>query len=180
MKQIFTLFVTIFMLQASTTQAQVVLNEIYTDPNSGKNEFFEFYNTSTSSVPISLDGYTVMSYFEEGSKKGFYVLDIPNLFVGPKSFFIGASSIPYNYQGTSNSTAADFSWNDPALGLNYGYIQKWVAGGINLLDGNINYDLEVLPLNFNDFFKKKSGGGATFNAFIYKNGVLINAFFGGS
>jgi hypothetical protein len=76
-----------------------------------------------------LDGYTVISYFEEGSKKGFYVLDLPNLFVASKGYFVGASSIPFTYQGTANSTAANFSWNDPNLPLNYGYMRKWVSNG---------------------------------------------------
>ncbi len=180
MKQIFTLIFTSLLLNAATTKAQVVLNEIYTAPNSGKNEFFELYNTSTSSIPISLDGYTIMSYFEEGSKKGFYILDLPNLFVGPKDFFIGASAMPFSYQGNTNSTAANFSWNDPQLSLNFGYLQKWTDNGANLADGNKNYDVESLTSNLNDFFSARSGSGATYNAFVYKNGVLINAFFGGA
>jgi hypothetical protein len=160
--------------------AQVILNEVYSEPGAGKQEFFELYNINTSNTPSSLDAYTVISYFEEGSKKGFYVLDLPNLFVASKGYFVGASSIPFNYQGTSNSTAANFSWNDPTLPLNYGYMRKWVSNGGTALDGNKNYDLETLPSDFNDFFSRRSGSGATYNAFVYKNGNLVNSFFGGT
>jgi hypothetical protein len=121
-----------------------------------------------------------MSYFEEGSTRGFYILDLPNLTVGPRGFFTGASAVPFSYQGTSNSNAAQFSWNDPSLLTNFGYLRKWVDNGANLTDGNKNYDLATIPVGFNDFFSKRSGGGATYNAFVYKNGVLINVFFGGA
>ena len=163
-----------------STQAQVVLNEIYADPGAGNQEFFEFYNINTSNTPASVDAYSIISYFEEGSKKGFYVLDLPNLFVASKGYFVGSSSIPFNYQGNLNSTGSNFSWNDPNLLLNYGYIKKWVATGNTAFDGNKNYDEEILPLDFNDFFKRKSGGGASYNAFVFKNGKFINSFFGGT
>ncbi len=181
MKQIFTpIYIGICLFLSIPLQAQVVLNEIYADPGAGNQEFFEFYNINTSNTPASVDGYTIISYFEEGSKKGFYVLDLPNLFVASKGYFVGASSIPFNYQGNLNSTAADFSWNDPDLTLNYGYIKKWVDNGNNASDGNKNYDVEALPVNFNDFFKKRSGGEASYNALVYKNGKFINSFFGGT
>ena len=181
MKLIFTpILIIICLTVAMPLQSQVVLNEIYSEPGAGKQEFFELYNINTSNTPSSLDAYTVISYFEEGSKKGFYVLDLPNLFVESKGYFVGASAMPFSYQGTTNSTAANFSWNDPTLPLNYGYLRKWVDNGNNAVDGNKNYDLEVLPIDFNDFFSRRSGTGATYNAFVYKNGVLVNSFFGGT
>jgi hypothetical protein len=168
------------ILFSASTNAQVVLNEIYSEPGSGKQEFFELYNINTGNTPSSLDAYSIISYFEEGSKKGFYVLDLPNMFVPSKGYFVGAASIPFNYQGTMNSTAANFSWNDPSLPLNYGYMRKWVANGNSNVDGNKNYDIEALPSDFNDFFSRRSGSGATYNAFVYKNGNLVNSFFGGT
>jgi hypothetical protein len=170
----------IAILVSASTKAQVVLNEIYSEPGAGKQEFFELYNINTSNTPSSLDAYTVISYFEDGNEKGFYVLDLPNLFVPSKGYFVGASGVPFNYQGTMNSTAANFNWNDPDLPLNYGYLRKWVANGNSNIDGNKNYDLEVLPSDFNDFFSRRSGSGATYNAFVYKNGTLVNSFFGGT
>jgi hypothetical protein len=168
------------ILFSASTNAQVVLNEIYSEPGSGKQEFFELYNINTGNTPSSLDAYSIISYFEEGSKKGFYVLDLPNMFVPSKGYFVGAASIPFNYQGTMNSTAVNFSWNDPGLPLNYGYMRKWVANGNSNVDGNKNYDIEALPSDFNDFFSRRSGSGATYNAFVYKNGNLVNSFFGGT
>ena len=114
MKQIFTpVSLSICLLLSFQMQAQVVLNEIYADPSAGNQEFFEFYNINTSNTPASVDAYSIISYFEEGSKKGFYVLDLPNLFVASKGYFVGSSSIPFNYQGNLNATGSDFSWNDP-------------------------------------------------------------------
>ena len=49
--------------------AQVILNEVYSEPGAGKQEFFELYNINTSNTPSSLDAYSVISYFEEGIKK---------------------------------------------------------------------------------------------------------------
>ena len=168
------------ILSALQINAQVILNEVYSEPGAGKQEFFELYNINTSNTPSSLDAYSVISYFKEGSKEGFYVMDLPNLFVASKGYFVGASNIPFSYQGTSNSTSANFSWNDPNLPLNYGYLRKWVSNGGTAADGNMNYDLETLPVNFNDFFSRRSGSGATYNAFVYKNGNLVNSFFGGT
>ena len=171
---IFCLFV---VVKAKT---QVVLNEIYTDPGAGKHEFFEFYNTSSSSTPMSLDHYTIVTFFEITGKKGFYVLDLPNLYINPQGYFVGSSAIPFNYQGITNSTASDFSWNDPLLTTNGGYMRKWVEGNSNLLDGNLNYDIAPLPINFNDFFFRRTAAGASYSIFVYKNGQLINTFIGGT
>ena len=71
MKKIFTLVFT-FAVLLNGVHAQVVLNEIYTSPNSGNQEFFELYNSSTLSTPQSVDGFTIVTYFEEGATKGFY------------------------------------------------------------------------------------------------------------
>ena len=168
------------LLLSIGSKAQVVLNEIYADPSAGNHEFFELYNTSYFGSPTSLDGYTLMSYFENGREKGFYVMDLPNISISPKSFSVGSSSLPFNFQGNTGSTASDFNWNDPSLVSNYGYIRKWVATGNTAADGNRNYDEYPLPNTFNDFFSRLSGGGASYNAFLYKNGVLVNSFVGGT
>lgn len=181
MKQLLTrIFIVACMAASLPSKAQVLLNEIYAEPNTNTQEFFEFYNVNTGNTPVSMDGYTMMTYFENNGEKGFYVLDMPNLFIPSKGYFVGASAIPFNYQGTIGSTAANFSWNDPTLPLNYGYMKKWVATGNSSLDGNKNYDEYTLPVNFNDFFSRKSGNGATYSTLIFKNGVLVNSFFGGT
>jgi hypothetical protein len=177
MKKIFTLALTLTVL-FNGLHSQVVLNEIYTSPGGGKQEFFELYNSSTQSTPQSVDGFTVVTYFEEAGTKGFYVLDLPALFINPHGFFVGAASMPFNFQGTTNSTKADFSWNSPTLAANSGYLKKWVMTGSDASDGNVSYNEAAVPANFNDFFYEKSTV-INFSVFVFKNGLLVNSFYGG-
>ena len=178
MQKNFTLTIVLFVL-FSSARSQVVLNEIYTSPGGGKHEFFELYNSGTESTPLSVDGFSIVTYFEEGSNNGFYVLDLPSLFIAPRGFFVGSSALPFSYQGTSNSTASNFNWNSPTLSVNNGYLKKWIMTGSDASDGNVSYNEAVVPANFNDFFNEKSNGGANYSIFVFKNGVLINSFYGG-
>ncbi|HEY3249502.1 MAG TPA: hypothetical protein VGK25_00145, partial [Ignavibacteria bacterium] len=170
-----TLLLITFIGLVLVSRTQVIFNEVYTDPAAGNNEFFELYNTSTSSSPLSLDHYTIVTYFETPKEQGFCVMDLPNLSIAPKGYFVGASDLPFDYQGVTNSTAADFSWNSSAFTSNNGYVKKWILQSGNLGDGNVDYDEENLPANFNDFFFRRTGVGATYTIFLYNNGVLINA-----
>jgi hypothetical protein len=156
------------------SKAQVLFNEVYTDPAAGNNEFFELYNSSTSSSPLPLDDYTIVTFFEKPGEKGFYVMDLPNLSISPKGFFVGASDLPFNYQGVTNSTAADFSWNSTAFTSNNGYVKKWV------LQPDNTYAQASLPANFNDFFYRRNGVGATYSIFLYNKGTLIDALIFGT
>ena len=158
-----------------TSKSQVLFNEVYCEPAAGNNEFFELYNTGTSSVPESLDNYTIVTYFETPKQKGFYVMDLPNLTIAPKGYFVGASAIPFSYQGVTNSTAADFSWNSAAFTSNGGYVREWLFSPGNPADGNPAYDTVPLPANFNDFFFRRTGSGPTYSTFLFKNGVLVDA-----
>src|SRR6478672_11141460 len=108
MKTIFTL-ITVFTAFVQSN-AQAILNEVYAFPGGSRNEFFEFYNNDISTV--SMDNYTIVTYYESGSSKGFFVMDLPNLSVAPRGYFVGSSAIPFNYQGVSNSSMSNFSWND--------------------------------------------------------------------
>jgi len=173
MKKIIQFLIINFFVLVS--RSQVVLNEVYPEPANGKSEFFELYNTSISGSPQSMDDYTLVTFFETPGEKGFYVMDLPDLPVSPKGFFVGASSLPFSYQGVTNSTAADFSWNSAAFTSNSGYVKKWKYQSNNLLDGSLYYDEVSLPSNFNDFFPRRTGVGSTFTIFLYKNGILINA-----
>lgn len=180
MKRFYSILIT--LLAAYTGHGQAVLNEIYAFPSAGNHEFFELYNTSTSDVPTTVDNYMLVTYFDDGKDKGFLVMDLPNLLIYPKGHFVGSSAIPFNYQGNLNSTASDFSWNDPQFRnrSTYGYLKMWVPGTKNIADKNPFYDeLPVLP-NFNDFFTKMKGAGASFNTFLFKDGVLMNSFLGGT
>jgi hypothetical protein len=179
MKKIFTLLLA--ALGCATANSQAILNEVYAIPGSARQEFFEFYNNST--LPVSMDNYTIVTYFEEGGQKGFYVLDLPALLIDAQGFFVGSSSLPFNYQGVSNSSNSQFSWNDLAfLAANNGYIKKWVMGNTvpAIIDGNAAYDLAPVPANFNDFFNKIGGSGATYNVFVFQNGIVKNIFLGGT
>jgi hypothetical protein len=161
--------------------AQAILNEVYAFPGGSRHEFYEFYNNSNSTV--SMDNYTLVTYYQEGGKDGFFVMDIPNLPVAPRDFFVGSSAVPFNYQGVTNSTMSQYSWNDLAfMAANNGYLKKWVRSTTipAAIDGNANYDLTPIPADFNDFFQKIGGGGATYNVFVYRNGVLMNIFLGGT
>jgi type IX secretion system substrate protein len=158
------------------SRSQVLFNEVYCEPAAGNSEFFELYNAGTSSTPESLDNYTIVTYFETPKQKGFFVMDLPNLTIAPKGYFVGASSIPFSYQGVTNSTAADFSWNSAAFTSNNGYVREWLYNpGGSTADGNPNYDTVALPADFNDFFFRRTGSGPTYTTFLFKNGVVVDA-----
>ena len=161
-------------------KAQLVFNEVYPSPSVQNNEFFELYNTSGASTPVSMDNYTIVTYFRISGKEGFFVMDLPNLTVAPKGYFVGASAIPYNYQDIANSTAADFSWNDPALASKNGYVKMWLQQSGGSADGNPDYNEGTIPSNFNDFFVPHNGSGATYTIFLYRNGVLVNSLIFGT
>jgi hypothetical protein len=179
MKTIFTLITILAAFVQSNAQA--ILNEVYAFPGGSRNEFFEFYNNDISTV--SMDNYTVVTYYESGATKGFFVLDLPNLQVAPRGYFVGSSAIPFNYQGVTNSTMSNYSWNDLAfMAANNGYLRQWKLGTTvaAAIDGNADYDMVPVPPNFNDIFEKIGGTGATYNVFVYNNGVLMDVFLGGT
>jgi hypothetical protein len=181
MKKIFTIIICMAFAKAD---AQIILNEVYPIPGNGRHEFFELYNNAPGSGSLSMDSYSIVTYFEEqGNKKGFYVLDLPDIMLPSLSYFVGAAASPFNYQGVTNSSSAQFSWNDAAfLAANNGYLRKWLmqSNTPTNIDGNEYYDLAPIPANFNDFFSKVGGGSASYVVFLYKNGVLINCLLGAS
>ena len=178
MQKIYTLIISLTL--GCLAHAQVILNEVYCSPGAGSHEFFELYNSSSSPTPAAMDGYTIVTYFDDGTNEGFYVMDLPNLFVTPRGYFVGSAAIPFNYQGVNGSTSSDFSWNDLAfMSANNGYLKKWILGTSDLTDGNASYDEAPVPADFNDVFDRKSGNGASYSFFVYQNGILLNSFFGG-
>jgi hypothetical protein len=166
MKKIFTLCV--LALFAASVNAQVVFNEVYTDPGANRSEFFEFYNTSTNPTPESMDDYTIVTYFEESGKTGFYVLDLPTQTVASKGFYVGASKSPFAIQAQSSVTP-NFSWDAIPSG---GYLRRWEKNGAV-------YNQVALPANLNDIFVARQGNNAQHNIFVFKNGILVNGVFGG-
>jgi hypothetical protein len=175
MKQIFTLSLA-FTVLLNGLHSQVMLNELYTTPGNGNSEFFELYNSGNEST--SVDGFTIVTYFEQGGNSGFYVLDLPALTLNADSYLVGASETPFNYQA-GTGVNANFSWNSASLTTNGGYLKKWVKSGTDGSDGNVSYNEASLPANFNDFFYEKSNASANFSVFVFKNGILMNSFYGG-
>jgi len=168
MKKIFTLC--LFAFAAIFTKAQVVLNEVYPEPGNTFQEYFELYNTSTNPVPESLDNYTIVTYYEEpGGKSGFYILDLPNEMVNAKGYYIVSSQSIFAVQGRSG-LVANANWNSLASG---GALTKWEMSGSS-------YIQVAVPANLNDLFVKRTGVGAAYHIFAYKNGMFVNGVFCGS
>ena len=177
MKKFFTLLTSACLYFGQTANSQI-LNELYTDPGAGNHEFFELFNTNPTL--LSVNNLTLVTFFDISGQKGFYVMDLPNMSIASRGYFVGSAALPFNFQGKTNSTLSDFDWNSAAFFANQGYLKKWVQGGLNLLDGNLNYDEAALPANFNDFFYRRVGSGFSYSVFLYNNGQLINTFIGGS
>lgn len=176
MRLIFTLLLTIVTAGA---HAQAILNEIYSFPGSNRHEFFEFFNNNTT--PLSMDQYTIVTYFEEGATKGFTVVDLPALYVPPRGWFVGSAAVPFNYQGITGSTASQYSWNDhPFMDTMNAYVKRWVVGTGNLADGNPAYDEIAVPADFNDVFARVGGNGASYVVLIFRDGKLFEVFLGGT
>jgi len=171
MKKIFTLC--LFAFAAFFSKAQVVLNEVYPNPGSTFQEFFELYNTSTNPVPENLDNYTLVSYYEEaGGKSGFYVLDLPSQTINAKGYYVGSSLSTFGIQGQSG-LSANLNWNSIPAG---GALTKWQKSGSS-------YIQVAVPANLNDLFVQITGGGgssAAYHVLVYKNGMLVNGIMGGT
>jgi len=171
MKKFFTLC--LFAITAIFSKAQVVLNEVYPNPGSTFQEFFELYNTSTNPVPENLDNYTLVSYYEEaGGKSGFYVLDLPSQTINAKGYYVGSSISTFGIQGQSGLNA-NLNWNSIPAG---GALTKWQKSGSS-------YIQVAVPANLNDLFVQITGGGgssAAYHVLVYKNGILVNGIMGGT
>jgi hypothetical protein len=167
MKKIFTLCFLVCIMIVSRSQA--VLNEVYPQPGSGYNEFFELYNPGTTPGSENLDNYTVVTYYEEsGGKSGYYVLDLPNQTLNSQGFYVCASQSPFNIQGQPGLTA-NSNWNSLPPG---GSLTKWEKNGST-------YTSVAVPTNLNDFFVKITGSGGVFHVFLFKNGILVNGVIAG-
>jgi hypothetical protein len=154
-------------------KAQSVLNEVYTDPNAGKHEFFELYNSSGIGKQ-SVDCFQILAFFKEGSNYGWYVLDLPTGDSVPaKGYYVGAAADPFNVQSQTTVTA-DWNWNAPAAGAS---LKKYINNG-----GPLNGYTDVsgtIPANFNDVFQPTNGLTHKYTVLIYVNGAFSNGLTGG-
>ena len=165
MKKFFTLC--LFTCIVLVTYSQAVLNEIYPQPGNGYHEFFELYNESNSTE--NLDNYTVVTYYEEGTTTGFYVLDLPAVSIAAHGYYVAASNNPFSIQGQLN-ISANSNWNSLGAGAS---LTKWENNGSS-------YTSVAVPANLNDFIVKVIGGGnGVFHVFVYKNGIIVNGIIGG-
>jgi len=164
MKKIFTLCLLICIVIVSSSQA--VLNEVYPQPGNGYQEFFELYNENNSLE--YLDNYTLIAFYEESGKTGFYVLDLPNDSMIAYGYYVGASALTFDIQGQSGITA-NSNWN--ALGAG-GSLTKCESNGSS-------YTSVAVPANLNDLFVKIVGSGGVFHIFLYKNGIIVNGIVAG-
>ncbi len=157
-------------------KSQTVLNEIYTDPGNNKSEFFELYNSSTAVGGQSVDCFTILTYVNTGNNgiEGWYVMDLPNLTIGPKGFFTGASASPFNTQSLTGVTA-NFNWNSTSF-------RNGSTGG-SLIFAQLNaartaFSSVAVPNPLDDFLA--GGNGQPYITLIFVNGVFSNGFIGGS
>jgi hypothetical protein len=156
-------------------RSQTVLNEIYTLPGNNKHEFFELYNSSIVGAQ-SVDCFTIVTYWVDGSNRGVYVMDLPNLQVGAKDFFVGAAANPFATQNLSG-VVPDFSWNDANFrnGSTGGSLKKYQLN----VNGTTWDDVSgTIPADFNDFLF--GGNGNDYFVLVFASGQLSNGFIGGS
>jgi hypothetical protein len=160
------------MTAVFVSNGQSVLNEVYTDPNTGKHEFFELYNSSGIGKQ-SVDCFQIFAFFKEGDNYGWYVLDLPTGdSVPPKGYYVGASASPFNVQSQTGKIA-DWDWNTPAAGAS---LKKYVYTGTGPLNG---YTEVAVPANFNDVFQPVNALSHKYTILIYINGAFSNGLTGG-
>jgi hypothetical protein len=157
---------------ALLSNAQILLNEIYVRPNPQPNpphqEYFELINTS--GLPQNADCYTVVTYFENATQHGFYVVDVPDITMQGKGFLVASSQAPTFVYQNGNGTA-DFSWN---------------AGNINRYVYKTNgLTLDNAGAPYNNIFVKSNGTSTNgqngvYAVFLFKSGVLVDGLLGSS
>ncbi|MCB0777444.1 MAG: T9SS type A sorting domain-containing protein [Chitinophagaceae bacterium] len=155
---------------------QTVLNELYTEPGNNNEEFIELYNSSTVGSQ-NVNCFTILTYWESGSNKGWYVLDLPDATLGPKGFYVLASADPFTTQSTPNpGVSPNVNWNDANFrnGSTGGYLKKWQVSGGGYTDVS-----GTIPANLNDFMESHQFNGPTYITLVFVNGVFNNGFIGG-
>jgi hypothetical protein len=163
----------LFLFSLKNSNAQVILNELYTSPKAGLSEFFELYNTNLGAA-INLDCYAMVVYWEEtNGSKGFYVLDFPSKEIGPLSFFVGSAIGPSFGIQQCSQTTPNFHWS-AVNGTNDASIKNYVWNGST-------YTVTDLP-DVEDFLtanKNAVTGGFNYAVFLFNNGSYVNGFLGG-
>ncbi len=157
-------------------KSQTVLNELYTDPGGQtlRAEFIELYNSGAGAQNV--DCFTILTYYDNGGQdKGWYVMDLPNLNVAAKGYFVLAAGNPFTTQNTPLPGAVpNFNWNDPLFrnGSTGGSLKKFQINGGGYTDVTAS-----IPATFNNFLS--GGQGQDYVVLVFVNGVFSNGFVGG-
>lgn len=175
------LLVVLALFCFTLSNAQVIFNEFYVQPQTGNQEYFELYNTSTTET-VSLDCYSMVVLYsgKEGGTlyKGFYVLDFPKVEIAPLGYLVGAAANPFKFQKSKNApvqtTAAAFSWN--SLGES-GSLKSFRAKPDN--SGYTEYPVAVGSFNDLLFGNGQSASDVKYAIFLFNNGVYVNGFMAG-
>jgi hypothetical protein len=166
------LLILLFTVSLLSTKAQLALNELYVRPGNGQSEFFEIYNNAKTNININLDCISVLTYWKQGANRGWYVLDLPASAIPPGGYYSIASSSPFDIQGQT-AVSANFNWNSVATDASIKSYQLNVGG--------TGYDAPTaVPANFNDFFQDLSGIGVKYVVLLFKQGIFLQGFLGGS
>jgi hypothetical protein len=177
MRRFLLLFLILFSLRYS--HSQVILNELYTSPKPGLSEFFELYNTNTG-TPVNLDCYAMIVFWDDGiGNQGFYVLDFPNLSIGPLSFFVGAATGPSFDVQQCSQVAPNFNWK-LVNGTNDASLKNYVKTGTTYTEAPSFPDLDdFFTWNKNSQTSGDKIGGFNYALFLFDNGNYVNGFMGG-
>ncbi len=165
------------MLCLVASKAQnVYLNEIFTSPASGHQEYFELYNEGIAVPGEDLSNYTLVTYYVTPTgERGFYVLNLPNQVIAPQGYFVGSSQNFFSYPG--GDTTANYSWNDQV------YMSTHNASTVKYTLNAAGTGYTMTTGTFNDIFTQTSGQNPrsrVYAVFLFYNGVYQDGILGSS
>lgn len=158
-----------------SAKSQIVLNEIYSEPGGTNSEFIELYNSAFSTQ--NLDCITILTYWESGANKGWYVVDLPSATVASKGWYVLAAASPFGVQSKSG-VIADANWN--SVGFRTGadsYLKKYQVSGATYTDVSPASGTAVTDLSVDA--SPAGASGHNYFTLVFSNGAFVNGFWGG-
>ncbi|HEX6334865.1 MAG TPA: hypothetical protein VFZ78_11605, partial [Flavisolibacter sp.] len=159
MKKFLLSIATVFSIGAA--QAQIFLNEVYVQPSVNHHEFIELFNAGTT--PASSGCYTIITYFNDGTDYGFYVIDLPDVKIAARSYLLASSEGTFNYQ--NGQAVADVNWNLASNITRYVYT-----------NGSLQVDNTGAP--YYDIFTRAAAPGGSkkgpYAIFLYDGSTLVD------
>jgi hypothetical protein len=161
----------------------IVLNELYPDPGSNKDEYIELYNTSATAK--ILDCYTLVSY--NVSNNEVYVYQLPNVEIAPYGFFLFTSSTTFAPTPTTQLISRYGDGNNalryPIAGQTATNIKSWNIDDASsslsrytINAGNNGFNLASGTFTTTDFLPIANGNSANTVIFLFNGNDLINGF----